>query len=142
MKGKSVRVIFDTNVWISYLIGKRLSSITTYLASGQIVIISTNQLLLEIKEVTGRQKLRKYFPKQSVTELVRLLEVIAISIDIKPTHTICSNPKDNFLLDLIDFSEIDYLITGDKELLKHNPFMTASILTAADFETEFISRII
>jgi uncharacterized protein len=27
MKNKEVKVIFDTNVWISFLIGKRLSKI-------------------------------------------------------------------------------------------------------------------
>lgn len=136
MKEKSVKVIFDTNVWISYLIGKRLASITEYISNGQVIIISTGQLMREIKEVTGREKLRKYFPKQSVSELIRLLEVIALTVDIKPTHFICSDPKDNFLLDLIDFSEADYLVTGDKELLKHNPFKRAHIPTPADFEKE------
>jgi predicted nucleic acid-binding protein len=45
------------------------------------------------------------------------------------------DPKDNFLLDLIDVSGADYLITGDKDLLSLNPFKTAKILTPADFET-------
>jgi uncharacterized protein len=45
MKAKQVKVIFDTNVWISFLIGKRLSFIKKYIASGQIIIITTPQLL-------------------------------------------------------------------------------------------------
>jgi predicted nucleic acid-binding protein len=44
--------------------------------------------------------------------------------------------KDNFLLDLIDFSKADYLITGDKDLLELNPFKTAQILTPQEFEVE------
>lgn len=44
------------------------------------------------------------------------------------------DPKDNFLLDLIDFSEADYLVTGDKDLLEHTPFQTAEILTPTEFE--------
>lgn len=134
MTNKSHKVIFDTNVWISFLIGKRLSKIKNHIASGNITIIVTDQLLLEIKLVTSREKLKKYFPKESVNELIELLETIAIHVPIKPKHFINRDPKDNFLLDLIDFSNADYLVTGDKDLLKHNPFKNAEILTPSDFE--------
>jgi putative PIN family toxin of toxin-antitoxin system len=137
MKAKNIKVIFDTNVWISFLIGKRLSFIKKYVASGQIIIITTPQLLTEIKEVTKREKLKKYFPEESVKDLIELLETIAEQIEIKPVHFINRDPKDNFLLDLIDFSKADYLVTGDKDLLEHNPFKTAMIITPSDFEKEF-----
>jgi uncharacterized protein len=39
-------------------------------------------------------------------------------------------------LDLIDSSKADYLVTGDKDLLMHNPFKTAKILTPVEFEKE------
>ena len=140
MKPKNIKVIFDTNVWISFLIGKRLSFVKNYITSGQITIITTEQLLKEIKEVTNRERLRKYFPPQSVTELLEFLEIIAEKVEIKPTHFINRDPKDNFLLDLIDFSKADYLVTGDKDLLLHNPFKTARILTPANFEIVFLSK--
>ncbi len=136
MTGKNVRDIFDTNVWISFLIGKRLKNIKNYIAEGSITIVITEQLIIEIKTVTGRQKLQKYFPKDSVGELVELLETIGDTITIKPTHFLNRDPKDNFLLDLVDFSKADYLVTGDKDLLEHNPFKTAKILTPAAFEDE------
>lgn len=41
---------------------------------------------------------------ESVKELIELLETIGEEIDIKPTHPINRDTKDNFLLDLIDFS--------------------------------------
>lgn len=66
--------------------------------------------------------------------MVELLETIAKKVEIKPTHFINRDPKDNFLLDLIDYSEADYLITGDKDLLTHNPFKTAKIITPTEFE--------
>lgn len=137
MKAKNIKVIFDTNVWISFLIGKRLSFIKKYVASCQIIIITTPQLLTEIKEVTKREKLKKYFPEESVKDLIELLETIAEQIEIKPVHFINRDPKDNFLLDLIDFSKADYLVTGDKDLLEHNPFKTAMIITPSDFEKKF-----
>jgi uncharacterized protein len=134
MKNKEVKVIFDTNVWISFLIGKRLSKIKKYISDGSIIIITTEQLLTEIKIVTNRERLKKYFPIESINELVELLETIAKKVEIKPTHFINRDPKDNFLLDLIDYSKADYLVTGDKDLLTHNPFKTAKILTPTEFE--------
>jgi putative PIN family toxin of toxin-antitoxin system len=134
MSAKNIKVIIDTNVWISFLIGKRLSFIKNYISNGQITIVTTEQLLKEIKEVTSRKRLKKYFPKESVIELLELLETIAEKVEIVPTHFINSDPKDNFLLDLIDFSQADYLVTGDKDLLIHNPFKSATILTPANFE--------
>ena len=136
MMAPNIKVIFDTNVWISFLIGKRLSFIKKYIASGQITIVVTGRLLMEIKEVTARDKLKKYFPAASVTELIELLETIAENVEIVPTHFINRDAKDNFLLDLIDFSKANYLVTGDKDLLVHNPFITATILTPGDFEKE------
>ena len=134
MIDKNIKVIFDTNVWISFLIGKRMSIIKNYISNGQITIVITNQLLDEIKDVTSREKMQKYFPKESVADLIFLLENIAQNIEIKPTYFINRDAKDNFLLDLIDFSKADFLVTGDKDLLVHNPFLTASILSPADFE--------
>jgi putative PIN family toxin of toxin-antitoxin system len=93
-------------------------------------------LLTEIKIVTGREKLKKYFPKEDVRELIDLLETIAEKVEIESIHFINRDPKDNFLLDLIDFSKADYLITGDKDLLEHHPFKTAQILTPAEFEKQ------
>ena len=136
MKNRKVKVIFDTNVWISFLIGKRLRKLKRHIVDGSIVIITTEQLLTEIQMVTKREKLKKYFPQDSVNELLELLDVIAERVEVKPTHFINRDPKDNFLLDLIDSSKADYLVTGDKDLLMHNPFKTAKILTPVEFEKE------
>jgi uncharacterized protein len=88
MTSKSIKVIFDTNVWISFLIGKRLAKIKHHISDESITIVITDQLLTEIKTVTNRQNLKKYFPKESVKELIELLETIAEKVEIKPIHFI------------------------------------------------------
>lgn len=40
---RKVKVIFDTNIWISFLIGKRLAKIKKHIADGNITIIITEQ---------------------------------------------------------------------------------------------------
>ena len=73
MKTKSIKVIFDTNVWVSFLIGKQLSVISKYIWNKEISIIVCEQLLQEIKVVTSREKLIKYFPPNNVKNLLNLL---------------------------------------------------------------------
>ncbi len=129
MKAKSIKVILDTNVWMSFLIGKRLAFIREHIVNGRIIIIVTPQLLTEILEVADREKLKKYFPRRAVIELIEFLEAVAENIEVSPIHFLCKDPKDNFLPDLIDFSKADFLVTGDK---------SASILTPANFANEVI----
>lgn len=122
MKSGKYRLIFDTNVWISFLIGKQLASIKQHISNEDIAIIITEQILAELKIVTSREKFKKYFPEHSIRELIDLLDIIAKNVDIKPTHFLSRDPKDDFLLDLIDYSKADYLVTGDKDLLELNIF--------------------
>ncbi len=89
---------------------------------------------MEIRLVTQKEKLKKYFPLDRVNELISILEVIAEEIEISPKKKQSRDPKDNFLLDLIEFSNADYLVTGDKDLLELNPFKTAKIITPSEFE--------
>ncbi len=51
MKAKSIKVIFDTNVWISFLIVNVYCLSKNYISDGQITIILTQQFLDEIKYV-------------------------------------------------------------------------------------------
>lgn len=133
-----MKVILDTNVWIGFLIGKRLSSLNELIIDCKIKRVTTDQLIREIKDVTKREKLKKYFSPESVIKLIDLLEVIADKVEINPTHFINRDPKDNFLLDLIDYSKADYLVTGDKDLLEMKTFMSAKIFSPSEFEKSLI----
>lgn len=141
MTKKRIKVIFDTNVWISFLIGKRLSNIKNLISSGNITIVITKQLIDEIKIVTQREKLIKYFNQNDVNELIDLMETISLFIDIEEKNFVCRDPKDNFLLDLIEFSRADFLVTGDKDLIELNPFKSTQIVNPKDFEYYLIQNI-
>jgi hypothetical protein len=134
MIAKNIRVILDTNVWIGFLIVKRLQVIFDYIVEGNISIIISEELLTEIIDVSKRAKFKKYFPEKKVKELIDFLEGVAVETKVYSTNTLCKDPKDNFLLDLIEYSNADVLVTGDKELLKLHPFKKAHIITPRQFE--------
>jgi len=134
MTDQPIRAIFDTNVWISYLIGRQLKNITKLIVDKKIELILSDQLILEVKEVTSRPKFRKYFKSEKVEELLVFMGIMGTNYPIRKIPQICRDPKDNFLLGLISESDADYLVTGDKDLLSLNPFKNTKILEPVEFE--------
>jgi putative PIN family toxin of toxin-antitoxin system len=76
-----IKVIIDTNLWISFLIGKQLASLKYLLIEKTLVPIFSPQLLNEINLVTKRPKLQKHFPQSKVQELLELLSIIGLCIE-------------------------------------------------------------
>jgi putative PIN family toxin of toxin-antitoxin system len=131
---KPAKVIIDTNIWISFLIGKELQNLRDLIANERIKLILTDQLIDEIKIVTSREKLKKYFHPDKVAELISLLNIISEKIKIKKIQQICRDPKDDFLLALAKGSKADFLVTGDKDLLEIRLYGKTKILTVKEFK--------
>jgi putative PIN family toxin of toxin-antitoxin system len=130
---KPIKVIIDTNLWISFLIGKQLGGLKELLIAQKIQPIFSQQLLDEINLVTQRPKLHKYFPLDKVQELINFLKIIGLLVEIKSEVSICRDSKDNYLLALAQDSGADYLVTGDQDLLSLNSFATTEIVTYQEF---------
>ncbi|HLA96685.1 MAG TPA: putative toxin-antitoxin system toxin component, PIN family, partial [Pyrinomonadaceae bacterium] len=69
-----IRVILDTNLWISYLISKKLSKIDLLFERDEIVLLFSNELLDEFVEVANRPRFRKYFSPDDIEELLDLFD--------------------------------------------------------------------
>lgn len=55
-ESKSVKIIIDTNVWISFLIGKNLKGLQNHLDSQRIKVVTCNEQLIELSEVFKKSK--------------------------------------------------------------------------------------
>lgn len=127
------RVIFDTNIWISFLIGKQFISMKELLVTASIQPIFSNQLLDELLITTQKPKLQKYFQKDRVDSLMIFLGEIGEIIDSKSIVSACRDSKDNYLLALAQDSNANFLITGDRDLLVLERFERTQIVTYQDF---------
>ncbi|MEQ9167270.1 MAG: putative toxin-antitoxin system toxin component, PIN family [Fulvivirga sp.] len=131
---KPSRIIIDTNIWISFLIGKELQDLKDLVANEKVKIITTDQLINEIRLVTSRNKLKKYFSQEKVSDLISLLDILADRVKIKKIDKVCRDPKDDFLLALSKESRANYLITGDKDLLDIKVYGRTKIVTVRQFK--------
>lgn len=126
---KTFKVIIDTNLWVSFLIGKELVSLKELIVNGQVQPVFSKESLEELKQVTQRPKLQKYFPPEKVNELLLFLNAISLFVEIQSNVKVCRDPKDNFLLAIAQESQADYLITGDQYLLILERFQSTKIIS-------------
>lgn len=112
-----MRIVFDTNIWISYLLGKRLSSLSHYIFSGRITILYSQELLDELISVLSRPKFAKKISQDQITAIVQLITDRGEEVVVSYVEPICRDPKDDFLLALARSGAADHLITGDDDLL-------------------------
>ncbi len=133
-RDSEIKIIVDTNLWISFLIGRKLSCLLELLSHCDVEIIVSKELLDEIYNVTSRPKLAKYFSSDSLKLLWAFMfnETKLCTIEKVPLR--CRDLKDDYLLELALISNADYLITGDKDLLSMEKMGNCQIVTVMEFD--------
>ena len=132
---KSFKVIVDTNIWISFLIGKNLKGLQEYIDSQAIIIVTCNEQIQELAEVFKKPKIKKYFTAEQIENFFELLDESSVKVDLKTKTDICRDLKDNYLISLAIDSNADFLITGDNDLIVLNKVENTSMIKFNDFET-------
>ncbi|MEH2446769.1 MAG: putative toxin-antitoxin system toxin component, PIN family [Nostoc sp.] len=132
-ENKTIKIIIDTNLWISFLIGKELKQLQNLLLEEIIQVVVSEEILEEIILVTQRPKLQKYFPLNKVDELIQILRTISLFIKIISEVSLCRDVKDNYLLALAKDSDANFLLTGDQDLLDITKFENTEIITYQKF---------
>lgn len=112
-----MRIIRDTNLWISFLISSKYTRLDSLLFTHKCKLLFSQELLEEFIEVVKRPKLKEYISKNELEDLLETIDEIAEFVDVTSEVSMCRDPKDNFLLSLAIDGNADYLLTGDKDLL-------------------------
>jgi putative PIN family toxin of toxin-antitoxin system len=133
MSLKIKRIIIDTNLWISFLITNDFNKLDQFLDSGKYQIVFSEELFNEFLEVVHREKFNRYFNNLNIKYLIEIINDKALFVKVISIVNECRDLKDNFLLSLAIDGEVDYLITGDNDLLSLKHFKKTSIITINDF---------
>jgi len=129
-----MKVVIDTNIWISYLLGGLLQRIDEKILSKEIKAVVSDESLKELSEVLSRPRFKNIFTAERIKELFSLLDSYAIVVSPSQKVSACRDEKDNFLLEVALEGKADYLITGDEDLLVLNEFHNTKIVRPKDFE--------
>ena len=133
MTNKPIKLVVDTNLWISFLISRSYAKLDKILKAGLARLIFSAELIEEFIEVVERPKFKKIFSSSDIRNLFTDIYLYADLIEVKTSVQICRDKKDNFLLALCQDGNADFLLTGDEDLLILRKFGETRIMTLAEY---------
>ncbi len=112
----SERIIHDTNIWVSYFIGRNTDEIALTILNHNLTVFSCIELEAEVVDVLSRAKFKKLIRLETDRYLF-FLRSLTQSVQINKRFKGCPDDKDDFLFDLGIQTNSAFLVTGDKRLL-------------------------
>jgi putative PIN family toxin of toxin-antitoxin system len=132
-KNKTLKLIVNTNLWISFIISNKQNLLDPLIFTGKARLLFSKELISEVDEAIKKPKLRKFFRSNTLEEMISAFEPFIDLIEVQSVITVCRDPKDNFLLALAKDGKADYLLSGDKDLLELKSFGKTRIETITNF---------
>jgi len=130
-----MKIIIDTNLWMSFMIGKRLAVLSSLLTNSHISVFVCAELLKEIEDTSLKPKIRKYVDDKDVIDTFRLIEKYCnYAVINKTADSPVRDRKDLYLLSLADAVQADYILSGDKDLLELQSHNRTKIVTYNEFK--------
>lgn len=127
-----MRVVLDTNILASALMGGTLRPIVDKWKAGNFKLIVSQEIVREYLNVIHRPKL-----KITVEEIAIVTDYLLKSAEfVTPTesvHAIEADPTDNKFLEAALEGKAIYVVSGDSHLLELKTFRGIEILTAKEF---------
>jgi uncharacterized protein len=127
-----MRVVLDTNIFISALLGGTLRLILDEWKVGKFTLIVTEDVAREYLDVVHRSKF-----KISAEEIAAITDYLFKRAEfITPLETITvieADPTDNKFLEAALAGNANYLVSGDSHLLELSNFRGCAIITGREF---------
>lgn len=132
-----MRILLDTNVWISGLLwGGMPNRVVRMARSGQITAIVSIEILNELRNTLGYPKLQAQLSRLGETAQTLLRSIEEVS-ECVMTETIVvpelRDPKDAIVLAAALAGGARVIVTGDQDLLVLGQFEGVEIVTPTDF---------
>ena len=139
MPSERMKIILDTNIWVSFVIGKRLREVERVLKSSCSEVFVCEKLLQEVNNTLLKPKLQKYVSAERKNVLLYYMAACSLAVVYEKTMR-SRDANDDYLLDLAQLVNADYLITGDNDLLVLQQHYQTKILPFKDFLTTFDAK--
>lgn len=129
-----MKVLFDTNLWISFMIGKRLSSLAAVFNRQDVEVYVSEQLLDEIRVVISRPKFDRLISKETRYYFFEMVYDVCFVTDITvKAQSPVRDIKDLYLLSMAESVPVDFIVSGDKDLIDLGEHAGIPILKYSDF---------
>ena len=115
-----IRAVVDTNIWVSAAINPNgfPARVADAFARGDFVAVLPDTGLAEIRDVLGRERIRRLtgHDQQDVDRFLALIEARAEVVSIEGQHYGCRDATDDALLECAVRSGAEAIVTRDDDL--------------------------
>ena len=131
-----MRIILDSNIWISFLIGHQIQTVRRILTDARVDVYVCDYLIAEIVDVANREKIRKYIKDNELEDLLRIISSYCKNVPIKTkAGSAVRDPKDLYLISLAETVDADYIVSGDLDLLELKKYKNTKMIKLAEFKS-------
>lgn len=129
-----MKIVFDTNIYISAFVipGGNAEKAYLHAIDGNFELCTSVAILTELA-----RKLDEKFgwEKQKIVQLITSISNLATVFKTTPWPKVVSDDPDNRILECAIKAEVDFLVTGDKHLLKLRNYRNFEIIKLSTFLT-------
>jgi uncharacterized protein len=127
-----MRVVLDTNICISSVLGGKLKVIIDEWKAGKFKLIVSEAIAREYLDVINRPKFK--IPQiEIVTVTEYLLQHAEFVTPDEQIVVVVADPTDNKFLEAAVVGKVNYIVSGDAHLLELGSFREIPIIKAVDF---------
>jgi putative PIN family toxin of toxin-antitoxin system len=131
-----VRAIIDTNVLLAGLLWHGTPhALVEHVRNGTLTLISSPVLLAELADVVARPKFDTILIRSNTSRERSLDEVRALAEVIEPVPLpapVCRDPDDDAVLALALAAQVDFIVSGDNDLLDLQAFESIPIVSPVE----------
>jgi putative PIN family toxin of toxin-antitoxin system len=132
-----MRVLIDTNLWISYLLTRNdkstIRQVVQACLSGRVGLVVPRELVAELRVTVRYPHLVQRIRQDELELLLRQIRAVGEPPPFLPEETprYSRDRKDDYLVAYGLLLEVDYLVTGDRDLLALGQIEQLHIVTPA-----------
>lgn len=130
-----MRAVIDTNVLVSGLLWHGAPhTLLEQVRAGSLTFVASPALLAELENVIGRAKFDAILTRSATSREVTLNELRQLAELIEPPplpQPVCRDPDDDHALALALAARVDFVVSGDEDLLALGNFQGIPVVTPA-----------
>jgi len=136
-KKRVLKVVLDANVWVSALLwGGKPAAVVKAAEDGKICIVASEEIVDEISKVLNYPKLSKFCQTQEIGHeglIEAILKIVNFVKVTKKFNVVLEHSADDKFIDCALAAGADYIVSGDKHLLKIVCYEKNPILSVNEF---------
>jgi len=131
-----MKVVLDTNVWISGMFwegGTPFIILYEYFAPGKFEAIFSEKTYGELTRKAEEIRKRYKFSPTKIERYLRLIKKYAEFVEVGEIPSVCRDPRDNLILVSAFLGKVDFIVSGDKDLLALKVYKQIKIVSPKKF---------